>query len=382
MPIPNLPPLALYVHLPWCVHKCPYCDFNSFELRGDVADAAYVDGVLRDLDFERPLAAGREIVSIFIGGGTPSLFGGEAIARLLAGIRERLTLAHGCEITLEANPGAVEAGRFAAYREAGVTRLSIGAQSFRKDQLTALGRIHGPDEIGNAVALARAAGFDNVNLDLMYALPGDDLAGAIFDLEQVLALAPEHLSWYQLTLEPNTAFHRKPPPLPDDELVAAIEQAGRELIARHGYSRYEVSAYSLPGRRCRHNLNYWQFGDYLGLGAGAHGKLTHADGTVERRTRLRNPRSYQARAGQAECVSVERIDRAEELRIEFLMNALRLTEGVPRSLLTERTGLTLEPARASIDEAIARGWLTATPEALTATPAGLNALNRLLALLA
>jgi oxygen-independent coproporphyrinogen-3 oxidase len=382
MPITSPPPLALYVHLPWCVHKCPYCDFNSFELRGALADADYVEAVLRDLDFELPLVAGRVVVSIFIGGGTPSLFGGPAITRLLDGIRARLRLASDCEITLEANPGAVEARRFAAYRAAGVNRLSIGAQSFRRRQLEALGRIHGVNEIGNAVALAREAGFDNLNLDLMYGLPQDDLTGAIADLEQALALRPEHLSWYQLTLEPNTAFHRRPPPMPDDELITAIEKAGRELLARHGYTRYEVSAYAQSGRRCRHNLNYWQFGDYVGLGAGAHGKLTRSDGTIERRARLRNPRSYQAGAGQAECVSVDRVERAEALRLEFLMNALRLTEGVPRALLAERTGLALEPLRGAVAAAIEQGWLASEPETLVATPAGLNALNRVLALFA
>jgi len=382
MPITNLPPLALYVHLPWCVHKCPYCDFNSFELRGAIADAAYVGALLRDLELELPLIAGRELVSIFIGGGTPSLFSGAAITRLLDGIRSRLRLASDCEITLEANPGAVEAQRFAAYRAAGVNRLSIGAQSFRSDELRALGRVHGVEEIGNAVTLARAAGFDNLNLDLMYGLPQDDLTGAIADLEQALALGPEHLSWYQLTLEPNTAFYRRPPPLPDDEFITAIENAGRELLARHGYTRYEISAYAQPGRRCQHNLNYWQFGDYVGLGAGAHGKLTQPDGTVERRARLRNPRSYQASAGQVECVSVDRVERAEVLRLEFLMNALRLTDGVPRGLLAERTGLTLEPVLGTVGAAIERGWLASEPETLVATPAGLNALNKVLALFA
>ncbi|HSG67044.1 MAG TPA: radical SAM family heme chaperone HemW, partial [Gammaproteobacteria bacterium] len=364
MPITNLPPLALYVHLPWCVHKCPYCDFNSFELRGALADAGYVDALLRDLDFELPLVARREIVSIFIGGGTPSLFGGPAIARLLDGVRARLRVPSGCEITLEANPGAVEAQRFAAYRAAGVNRLSIGAQSFRSTQLEALGRVHGVNEIGDAVALARAAGFDNLNLDLMYGLPEETLAGALADLEHALAFEPEHLSWYQLTLEPNTAFHRRPPPLPDDELVTQIESAGRELLARRGYTRYEVSAYAQPGRRCRHNLNYWQFGDYVGLGAGAHGKLTRADGTIERRSRLHNPRSYQAGAGRGECVRVDRIERVEDLRLEFLMNALRLTEGVPRTLFAERTGLTLDPAQGALSAAIEQGWLDGEPDTL------------------
>jgi len=382
MPLVASPPLALYVHLPWCVHKCPYCDFNSFEARGEIADGDYVDALLRDLAFEQPLLDAREVLSIFIGGGTPSLFSGAAIARLLDGIRACVTLTDACEITLEANPGAVEAQRFADYRAAGVNRLSIGAQSFRAEQLAALGRVHGVEDIGRAVAVARAAGFENINLDLMYALPADSVAGAVTDLEQALALAPEHLSWYQLTLEPNTAFHRKPPRLPDDATVAAIETAGRALLARHGYARYEVSAYAQPGFRCTHNVNYWQFGDYVGLGAGAHGKLTRTDGAIERRTRRRNPRSYQAAAGRPDCVTVERIDHEDDIRLEFLMNALRLTDGVPADLLRERTGLTLEPARAAVGTAIARGWLDDNPDRLTATPAGLNALNSVLALFA
>jgi len=382
MPLVAPPPLALYVHVPWCVRKCPYCDFNSFEARGVIADDDYIDAVLRDLAFEQPLIDARKIVSIFIGGGTPSLFSGAAIARLLDGIRARVTLSDACEITLEANPGAVEAQRFADYRAAGVNRLSIGAQSFRTEQLAALGRVHGVDDIGRAVAFARAAGFDNLNLDLMYALPADSVAGAIADLERAIALEPEHLSWYQLTLEPNTAFHRKPPRLPDDATVAAIETAGRALLLRHGYTRYEVSAYARLGFRCTHNVNYWQFGDYVGLGAGAHGKLTRTEGTLERRTRRRNPRSYQAAAGRPDCVTVERIEHDADIRLEFLMNALRLTDGVPADLLRERTGLTLEPARAAIATAIARGWLDDNPDTLAATPSGLNALNRVLALFA
>jgi putative oxygen-independent coproporphyrinogen III oxidase len=382
MRIDPLPPLALYVHLPWCVHKCPYCDFNSFELRGAIQDSAYVDALLRDLESERELISGRTVTSVFIGGGTPSLFDGSAIQKFLDGLRKRIALAADCEITLEANPGAVDAQRFAAYRSAGVNRLSIGAQSFRSRQLEALGRIHGADEIDNAVAIARNAGFDNLNVDLMYGLPDDTIQGSIADLDRALALEPEHLSWYQLTLEPNTAFHRRPPALPDDALVAAIERAGRQRLEAHGFSRYEISAYAQPDRRCRHNLNYWQFGDYVGIGAGAHGKLTQPDAAIERRMRLRNPRSYQARAGTPDCVSVERITDPESIRLEFLMNALRLIEGVPQQLLTERTGLALEPMGAAVAAAVERGWLDRNAERLRATPQGLEALNRLLALFA
>ena len=377
-----VPPLALYVHLPWCVRKCPYCDFNSFEARGTIADGDYVDAVLRDLAFEQPLIGDREIVSVFIGGGTPSLFSGTAITRLLDGVRDRLSVAHDCEITLESNPGAVEAGRFADYRAAGVNRLSIGAQSFRNAQLAALGRVHDADATDRAVTLARSAGFDNLNIDLMYGLPGDTRDGALSDLEHAVGLEPEHLSWYQLTLEPNTAFHRKPPDLPDEETIAAVETAGRALLANHGYARYEISAFARPGHRCLHNLNYWEFGDYIGLGAGAHGKLTHPDGTIERRTRRRNPRSYQSSAGRAECVTVERLEHASEIRLEFLMNALRLTEGIPDSLLTERTGLTLDSKTGAVSEAVRRGWLHVEPGKLAATATGLDVLNEILTLFA
>jgi len=378
----HLPPLSLYVHLPWCMRKCPYCDFNSFELRGAIKDAAYVDALLRDLDLERPLIGERQVISVFIGGGTPSLFGGAAIARLLDGVRQRVELADDCEITLEANPGAVEAQRFVDYRAAGVNRLSIGAQSFRHSQLEALGRVHAVEDIDAAVALARDAGFDNLNLDLMYGLPQDTLEGATADLERAIDLGPAHISWYQLTLEPNTAFHRHPPDIPDEELIAAIEHAGRQLLSRHDYSRYEISAYAQRGKRCRHNLNYWQFGDYVGIGAGAHGKLTRTDGAIERRSRLKNPRSYQTRAGQADSVSVEHIERVEDLRLEFLMNALRLIEGVPRDLMTDRTGLSIEAQDRGMTAALSRGWLARDASSLVATPAGLNALNSLLALFA
>jgi oxygen-independent coproporphyrinogen-3 oxidase len=301
---------------------------------------------------------------------------------LLSGIRDRVALADDCEVTLEANPGAVEAQRFADYRTAGITRLSIGAQSFRREQLVALGRVHDAQAIHKAIELARDAGFDNLNIDLMYGLPRDTISGAIADLERALDFDPEHVSWYQLTLEPNTAFARRPPLLPDDATIEQIEIAGRALLARHGYTRYEVSAYAQPGRRCIHNLNYWQFGDYAGLGAGAHGKITLADGTIERRARRRNPLGYQATAGRSECVTVERLGDAAAIRLEFLMNALRLTDGVPAALLSERTGLTLDPACQPISAAIERGWLADDPQQLVTTPAGFAALNSVLALFA
>ena len=375
------PPLALYVHLPWCVRKCPYCDFNSYEAKPDDAEDGYVDALLCDLAAELPLLQDRPLVSVFIGGGTPSLFSGSAIRRLLDGIRARAPLVPEAEVTLEANPGAVEAERFAAYRAAGVNRLSIGVQSLRAEQLRKLGRVHGPDEAVRAAELAKAAGFDNFNLDLMYALPGDDLDGALSDLRSALALEPPHLSWYQLTLEPNTAFHRRPPPLPAEELVLEIERAGRALLAASGFARYEVSAYERGGRHCGHNLNYWRFGDYLGIGAGAHGKVTVArEQVVERRAKTRNPRTFMSAAGTAAGVGIERIGDGKQLAIEFLMNALRLPDGVPLSTFEERTGVSVAAIEKDMQTARKRGWLAAEDHVLRPTPAGLEMLNPLLAL--
>ena len=376
-----LPPLALYVHLPWCIRKCPYCDFNSYEAgKGGFDDARYVDALLRDLDAEAPLARGRALSSVFIGGGTPSLFSGAAIARLLAGVRERLALAEAAEVTLEANPGAVEAARFAEYRDAGVNRLSIGVQSFRAKQLRRLGRVHGPDEAVRAIELARAAGFSSFNVDLMYALPDDEPEGALADLRAALGHDPPHLSWYQLTLEPNTAFHRKPPRLPAEDLVLEIERRGRELLAATGYRRYEVSAYERAGR-CAHNLNYWRFGDYLGIGAGAHGKVTLlAEGAIERRAKARNPRTYESAAGTARVVTAERIDDPAQVAVEFMMNALRLPDGVPLALFEERAGQPVGAIEEPLREAQVRGWLADDPGILRPTAQGLEVLNRLLGL--
>jgi len=375
------PPLALYVHLPWCIRKCPYCDFNSYEAgKGGFDDARYVDALLRDLDAEAPLARGRALSSVFIGGGTPSLFSGAAIARLLAGVRERLALAEAAEVTLEANPGAVEAARFAEYRDAGVNRLSIGVQSFRAEQLRRLGRVHGPDEAVRAIELARAAGFSSFNVDLMYALPDDEPEGALADLRAALGHDPPHLSWYQLTLEPNTAFHRKPPRLPAEDLVLEIERRGRELLAATGYRRYEVSAYERAGR-CAHNLNYWRFGDYLGIGAGAHGKVTLlAEGAIERRAKARNPRTYESAAGTARVVTAERIDDPAQVAVEFMMNALRLPDGVPLALFEERAGQPVGAIEEPLREAQVRGWLADDPGILRPTAQGLEVLNRLLGL--
>jgi putative oxygen-independent coproporphyrinogen III oxidase len=379
----SLPPLSLYVHLPWCVRKCPYCDFNSYEARGALPDLEYVEALLADLRSEWPLAQGRRIETVFLGGGTPSLFSGEAVARLLDGIRAEAMLATDAEITLEANPGAIDAARFAAFRAAGVNRLSIGIQSFRDEQLRLLGRVHDAAEAEVAVATAKAAGFASINLDLMYGLPGDSVAGSVADLERALALEPSHISWYQLTLEPNTAFQRRPPQLPDDEVVAAIENEGRARLAAHGYARYEISAYARPEQRCRHNVNYWQFGDYLGLGAGAHGKVTlPGEGAIARRAKARNPRTYRQQAGTAAAVVEERVATPPQAALEFLMNALRVLDGVPGSMFEARAGQPLEAIEAPRRAAVVHGWLAPEVTTLRATSAGLEKLNRLLALFA
>jgi len=375
------PPLSLYVHLPWCVRKCPYCDFNSYEAGGSLPEEEYVAALLRDLDVELESARGRAVRTIFMGGGTPSLFSGRAIATLMDGIRARVDLAADAEVTLEANPGTAEAARFVEYRRAGVNRLSMGVQSLRDPPLRALGRIHSAQEAVRAYAAARSAGFENVNLDLMYALPGDGVAGALADLREAITLAPEHLSWYQLTLEPDTVFHRRPPRgLPDDEAVYAIEEAGRELLARNGYARYEVSAYATPGRRCRHNLNYWQFGDYLGIGAGAHAKLTVArEGRIERRARQRNPRGYMRQAGTPGAYAVESITAPAQRVVEYMMNALRLCEGFERQAFESRTGVSWSGIEAAVGAAVTAGLLECEGRRVRPTAAGMRYLNDLVA---
>jgi putative oxygen-independent coproporphyrinogen III oxidase len=369
-------PLALYVHLPWCVHKCPYCDFNSHEA-GPTAlpEEAYVDALLADLALDAPWAAGRAVGSIFIGGGTPSLFSGTAITRLLAGIQRLLPLETAAEITLEANPGTVDEANFAAYRTAGVNRLSLGLQSMRDPQLKRLGRVHGVADSLRAVTVARAVGFTNLNLDLMFGLPGDRKGDALRDLASVLALAPEHLSWYQLTLEPGTAFGRRPPRLPSHDRIAEDAEAGVALLADAGFARYEVSAYARPQRMSRHNLNYWAFGDYLGIGAGAHGKLTTAEGIL-RTVKRRHPSGYQKAAGSAAARTTER-SQGEQLITEFMLNALRLTGGFARALFSARTGLPPTLLEAGITAATARGWLSASAHHLQPTALGYRFLNDL-----
>jgi oxygen-independent coproporphyrinogen-3 oxidase len=338
-----------------------------------------VDRLLLDLDGELTRAPAAEpLASVFFGGGTPSLFSGASISRLLDGIRRRASVPGDAEITLEANPGAADAGRFAAYREAGVNRLSIGIQSLSAESLRRLGRIHGPEEAREAYRCAREAGFENINLDLMHGLPGQDLEGARIDLEQALEMEPEHLSYYQLTLEPNTAFHAQPPPLPDDDEVADMHLQGVELLASAGFFQYEVSAYARPGHRCRHNLNYWTFGDYLGIGAGAHGKRTEAAGSVERRAKLRHPSAYLASANREQLVSSRVRLRREDLALEFAMNALRLTDGFTPGLFERRTGLPFARLEVRIAAAEADALLERSDGSIRPTDLGRRFLNDLI----
>ncbi len=371
-----LPPLALYVHIPWCVRKCPYCDFNSHAAGPNLPEDEYVAALLADLDQDLAQAQGRELTSIFFGGGTPSLFSASALGRILEGVERRIGFAGDIEITLEANPGTFEQAKFSAYRRLGINRLSIGVQSFQSAQLKALGRIHDGDEAIRAADMARAAGFDNFNLDLMHGLPGQDVAAALDDLRTAIAQAPTHLSWYQLTMEPNTVFWNQPPELPEDDTLWDIQEAGQALLAEHGFVQYETSAYARDNHRARHNLNYWTFGDFLGIGAGAHAKLSGADGQIRRSWKTRLPKDYldSDKAFQAG----ERLLSADELPFEFLMNALRLTEGVPTRLFCQRTGLSVESLAEGRRLAEQQGLLESDPARLCATPRGQLFLNDLL----
>ena len=375
-----LPPLSLYVHLPWCARKCPYCDFNSHEARGEVPEAAYVDALLSDLAMEMPLVWGRTLSSVFVGGGTPSLFSADALDRLLSGVRALTGLAPDVEVTLEANPGTVERGRFADYRAIGINRLSIGVQSLDDEKLRVLGRIHSADEARRAVAEARAAGFDDLNLDLMYALPGQDLAGAMRDVEGALALEPTHLSCYELTLEPNTRFAKFPPAnLPDDDARFDMQEAILARLSRAGFERYEISAFARPGKRSVHNLNYWLFGDYLGIGAGAHAKLSFADsGEIRRRWKVKHPTRYLETAGTPASVGGDDAIPVEDTALEFMMNALRLVDGFERPLFDERTGVPLLAWRRAIDGAVEDGLLESDGRRVRATARGFDLLNALL----
>ncbi len=374
-----LPPLSLYVHFPWCVRKCPYCDFNSHAARGAVPEQAYVDALLRDLESELPSIAARRIETVFLGGGTPSLFSPESIARLLDGVRARTDVAPGAEITLEANPGTVDVENFKGFRDAGVNRLSIGIQSFDGDKLKTLGRIHGRDEALCAAEAARDAGFGNLNLDLMFGLPGQTVEQAVSDIRTAIGLQPTHLSAYQLTIEPNTLFHARPPALPDDDAIWDMQQAIQAELAGAGFGQYEVSAYAQPGRACRHNLNYWQFGDYLGIGAGAHGKLSRAD-AIGRTWKVKHPEAYLKAAGTPEIIGGTQSLAAEDIAFEFLLNALRLTDGFPVSLFAERTALPLRVIESALRAAETKGLMARDDAHIRPTERGRRLLNDLLLL--
>ena len=369
-----LPALALYAHIPWCVRKCPYCDFNSHERSGELPEKAYVEKLLLDLESHLPSVWGRRLTSVFIGGGTPSLFSPESIDALLSGVRARLPLEPGAEITLEANPGTVEAGRFRGFREAGVNRISIGVQSFDHGMLAALGRIHGGDEARRAIEAASAA-FDNVNIDLMYGLPGQSVAMAQADIAEAARAGVPHVSAYQLTIEPNTVFWSKPPQLPGHDESADMQLAVEGVLSEAGYEHYETSAFARPGRRCRHNLNYWEFGDYLGIGAGAHGKLSFPD-RITRHERAKQPAAYL----QGDAAVDNRVIAPAELPFEFMLNALRLVEGFPIVLFSERTGLPFGRIQHALEQAEGKGLLARELKTIRPTERGQRFLNELLAL--
>jgi oxygen-independent coproporphyrinogen-3 oxidase len=373
--LPAMPSLSLYVHLPWCIRKCPYCDFNSHQSGDVVPESRYLDAVIADLEAALPFIWGRRIHSIFIGGGTPSLFSPESIDRLLADIRARLPLEPGCEVTLEANPGTFERERFKAFRAAGVTRLSIGVQSFDDDKLKALGRVHDSAQARAAVEEASQA-FDTFNLDLMYALPGQSLADFDRDLSQALAFSPPHLSVYHLTIEPNTFFAKHPPVVPDDDTSADMLDMIVERTAGAGLERYEVSAFAKPGHRCQHNLNYWQFGDYLGIGAGAHSKLSYPHRLV-RQIRYRDPAAYMTQALAGQAVAQDEEVARKQLPFEFMLNAMRLVDGIELTRFVERTGLPLSAIRATLDEAEKKGLLEKSGGWIKPSPRGLDFLNDL-----
>ncbi len=379
----NDPSLALYVHLPWCVRKCPYCDFNSHQRKSAAPDRSYIDALIRDFELELPRLGGRRIDTVFFGGGTPSLFPPEDFARLLSVLRQRIAVADDVEVTLEANPGTIERGRFAGYRDAGINRVSLGAQTFAPRALEVLGRIHSAEDTHGAVAELRAARLDNFNLDLMFALPDQTPEEALEDVRIACALGPSHLSYYQLTLEPGTVFHARPPPLPDEDIAWQMQVAGQRLLADAGYVQYEVSAFAKGGSSCRHNLNYWRFGDYVGIGAGAHGKITlAAPQRILRTTKPKQPREYQEQVGRAARglhppVEEGRFIAAADLPFEFMLNALRLNDGFSADDYRRGTGLSMASVEAKLAAALERGLLEARPGGWQPTELGRRFLNDL-----
>jgi len=373
----RLPPLSLYIHIPWCVQKCPYCDFNSHALKGDVPHEAYVDALLTDLRNDLDQVQGRQLHSIFIGGGTPSLLEPSQMKRLIDEIKNLIVCEADMEVTMEANPGTIEAGRFAQFQQAGINRISIGVQSFQPDKLHILGRIHDCDEAVNAAKQAAELGLRSFNIDLMHSLPKQNVTDALGDLRQAIELAPPHLSWYQLTIEPNTQFHSKPPTIPDDEILADIYDAGRQALFDAGYEQYEISAFSKPGLQCNHNLNYWRFGDYLGIGCGAHGKITDlSTQQVIRSTKIKHPKGY------LDCNNQYRSDswpvKSDCMALEFFMNRFRLVEPCPRQDFAQLTGLSEDDISAPINQAIKKGLIEQTDRHWQVTPLGQRFLNTLL----
>ena len=374
----TLPPLSLYIHIPWCIRKCPYCDFNSHAATGSLPEAAYVVALLADLEQDLTKVAGRTVSTVFIGGGTPSLFSAEAIRALLDGIAARLPIESQAEITLEANPGTAESSKFKGFRDAGINRLSIGIQSFNDGHLQALGRIHDSQEAKLAVEIAKASGFTNFNLDLMFGLPSQTCAEALDDIRCAMELQPTHLSFYQLTLEPNTLFHRYPPSLPEDDTLWGIQEACQALLAERGYHQYEVSAYSKEGFRCRHNVNYWHFGDYLGIGAGAHGKLTDTSGNITRTWKIRHPARYLETAGTLASIGGCDVMEKHELPLEFMMNHLRLREGFRETAFTDRTGLPMNALEPTLSQCFEDALLEQGEGFIRCTDKGWNFLDNVL----
>jgi len=375
----KLPPLGLYIHIPWCVRKCPYCDFNSHKAEGSFNEVDYVNALLLDLDREQPFIDDRPIETVFLGGGTPSLFSGEAIDAILSGFRSRLNLSKDAEITLEANPGTAEQKKFEAFRSAGINRLSLGVQSFQTLKLQRLGRIHGQEEALEALRLAKKVGFEAINLDLMFGLPDQTLEDALMDVETAIGLSPTHISYYQLTLEPNTVFHKYPPRLPGEERTWAIQEAAQELLAESGYGHYEVSAYAKMGRQCRHNVSIWEFGDYLGIGAGAHGKISFPkEGVIVRTTKIRHPQHYVDAAQEGKSLGSRATIETKDLPFEFLMNALRLRSGFSRGLFEARTGLSMEVLEPTLRDLKEEGLLEKSREEIRCTSSGFNFLDTIL----
>lgn len=372
----SVPPLSLYIHIPWCVQKCPYCDFNSHTLKGEIPQQEYIQHVLNDLQQDAQLIGNRTVKTIFIGGGTPSLLSAESMQVLMDGVRNIITLDSQAEVTMEANPGTVEAERFYAYQQAGINRISIGVQSFGSDKLITLGRIHGPEEAKKAARLAAELGLRSFNLDLMHGLPAQTFSEGLSDLRQAIELSPPHLSWYQLTIEPNTQFGSRPPVLPDDDALWEIYTKGHQMLTTAGYQQYETSAYAKPGFQCQHNINYWRFGDYLGVGCGAHGKISFADGRILRTVKVKHPRGYMEGRYLDKSHQVSDEDRP----FEYFMNRFRLLEAMERSDFTRFTGLSEAHIRPQLDQALKQGYITETAAQWQITQHGKLFLNSLLEL--